>query len=287
MGTQQFFLKWNNHCSNMVTIFDQLLMNEALVDVTLACEGLSLKAHKIILSASSPFFQTLFLENPCKHPIVIMKDMKYAELKAVIDFIYKGEVNISHHQLPGLLKIAKELNIKGLMDMSDDTERLPQKSDAENAADKSESILPISVESNYEEFLPRIRKKRKGRRKKNCNSSCSDSEIGQYEIQNFPEIMEEILPESSSNPEHLKASDYHDFSYQSTSQDMYPPSYCQQNEICVYKDEISQDFKESVDEHSNHSESSIITDKKPECQEDTQEQMDSSAECESIVTQIY
>ncbi|XP_067139408.1 jerky protein homolog isoform X3 [Centruroides vittatus] len=92
--------------------------------------------------------------------------------------------------------------------------------------------------------------------------------------------MEEILPESSSNSDQqLKASDYHDFSYQSTSQDMYPSSYCQQNEICVYKDEISQDFKESVDEHSNHSESSI-TDKKPECQEDTQEQMDSSAECE-------
>ncbi|XP_067139410.1 tigger transposable element-derived protein 4-like isoform X4 [Centruroides vittatus] len=97
--------------------------------------------------------------------------------------------------------------------------------------------------------------------------------------------MEEILPESSSNSDQqLKASDYHDFSYQSTSQDMYPSSYCQQNEICVYKDEISQDFKESVDEHSNHSESSI-TDKKPECQEDTQEQMDSSAECERSSSQ--
>lgn len=37
--------------------------------------------------------QTLFQTNPCKHPIVFLKDVKGQELEALIEFIYKGEVS--------------------------------------------------------------------------------------------------------------------------------------------------------------------------------------------------
>lgn len=94
-ASQQFCLKWNNHQSNLITVFDDLLSNQDYVDVTLACEGHNIKAHKMVLSACSPFFQDLFKNNPCKHPIVIMKDMKYTDLKAIVRFMYKGEVNVS------------------------------------------------------------------------------------------------------------------------------------------------------------------------------------------------
>lgn len=102
----------------MLQVFESLLSTEALVDVTLACDGLSLKAHKMVLSACSPFFQSLFLENPCKHPIVIMKDMRYCDLKAIIDFMYRGEVNVSHDQLSALLKTAETLKVKGLAEVT-------------------------------------------------------------------------------------------------------------------------------------------------------------------------
>ncbi|XP_077555476.1 uncharacterized protein LOC144169907 isoform X14 [Haemaphysalis longicornis] len=118
MGSQQFCLKWNNHQSNMLAVFEQLLSNEALVDVTLACEGLSLKAHKMVLSACSPFFQALFVENPCKHPIVILKDMRYMDLKAIVEFMYRGEVNVSQDQLSALLKTAETLKVKGLAEVT-------------------------------------------------------------------------------------------------------------------------------------------------------------------------
>ena len=42
-------------------------------DVTIACEGGSIKCHKIVLSASSVYFEKLFLENTCEHPIVFLK----------------------------------------------------------------------------------------------------------------------------------------------------------------------------------------------------------------------
>lgn len=55
--SQRFCLRWNNHQSNLLAVFDQLLTSEAFVDVTLAVEGQMLRAHKMVLSACSPYFQ--------------------------------------------------------------------------------------------------------------------------------------------------------------------------------------------------------------------------------------
>nr|XP_034839532.1 protein bric-a-brac 1-like [Maniola hyperantus] len=115
---QQFCLRWNNYQANLATCFDQLLQTESFVDVTLACEGRSLKAHKVVLSACSPYFQTLFMDNPCRHPIIIMRDIKYCDLKAVVDFMYRGEINVSQDQITALLKVAEMLKIRGLTDVS-------------------------------------------------------------------------------------------------------------------------------------------------------------------------
>lgn len=58
-GQQQFNLRWNNHTNNILEVFTEQLNNEALVDVTISCEGQYLKAHKMILSACSPYFQVI------------------------------------------------------------------------------------------------------------------------------------------------------------------------------------------------------------------------------------
>lgn len=115
---QQFCLRWNNYQSNLTNVFDQLLQSESFVDVTLACDGHSVKAHKMVLSACSPYFQSLFFENPCQHPIVIMRDIKWPELKAVVEFMYKGEINVSQEQIGPLLKVAESLKIRGLADVN-------------------------------------------------------------------------------------------------------------------------------------------------------------------------
>lgn len=58
-------------------------------------------------------FQTLFSINPCQHPIVILKDVKFTDLQVIIDFMYYGEVSVSQEQLPHILKTAEMLKIKG------------------------------------------------------------------------------------------------------------------------------------------------------------------------------
>ncbi|XP_077555459.1 uncharacterized protein LOC144169905 isoform X1 [Haemaphysalis longicornis] len=150
MGSQQFCLKWKSHYSNLLSALDQLLFSESFTDVTLACEGFSLKAHKAVLSACSPFFQNLFAENQCQHPIVILKDFKFNELRAIVDFMYHGEVNVSREQLASLLKAAEALQVKGLTDLTSDTpelvEQLPSLASSEvrasNIVDSASTTLP-------------------------------------------------------------------------------------------------------------------------------------------------
>lgn len=112
--TEQFSLRWNNFHSNLTTGFHDLLEAEDLVDVTLAAEGQFLQAHKIVLSVCSPYFKQLFKVNPCKHPIVILKDVGHSDLKDILEFMYLGEVNVLRENLTTFLKTAELLQVKGL-----------------------------------------------------------------------------------------------------------------------------------------------------------------------------
>lgn len=56
----------------------------------------------------------MFQENPSKHPIIILKDVPFCHLQAILEFMYAGEVNVSQDQLPAFLKTAERLKVKGL-----------------------------------------------------------------------------------------------------------------------------------------------------------------------------
>lgn len=128
---QQFCLRWNNHPTNLTGVLTSLLQREALCDVTLACEGetvkvsvltlnvficthrthIHLQAHQTILSACSPYFETIFLQNQHPHPIIYLKDVRYSEMRSLLDFMYKGEVNVGQSSLPMFLKTAESLQV--------------------------------------------------------------------------------------------------------------------------------------------------------------------------------
>lgn len=141
---QQFCLRWNNYQSNLTNVFDQLLQSEAFVDVTLACDGHSVKAHKMVLSACSPYFQTLFFENPCRHPIVILKDIKWPELKAAVEFMYRGEINVLQEQIGPLLKVAETLKIRGLADVNNEMDHNPASVSEQSRGSPVDSIMTPS-----------------------------------------------------------------------------------------------------------------------------------------------
>lgn len=76
--------------------------------------------QQMVLSACSPYFQALFVNHPEKHPIVILKDVPYADMKSLLDFMYRGEVSVDQDRLSAFLRVAESLRIKGLTEVNDD-----------------------------------------------------------------------------------------------------------------------------------------------------------------------
>ncbi|KAL4706574.1 hypothetical protein ACJJTC_015772 [Scirpophaga incertulas] len=155
----QFCLRWNNFQTNIVTALDSLKCSEDLVDVTLTCEGRNIKAHKVILSACSPYFRNVFKENPCQHPVIILKDVSADDIVSLLSYMYQGEVFIEESKLPSFLHTAALLQVKGLTGVTQQKDNFT----TPNTSNKLYTQLTISSKSftNHKETkLPALKKRR-------------------------------------------------------------------------------------------------------------------------------
>jgi len=111
---EKFCLRWNDFENNISSSFRELREDKDFFDVTLACEDNQLQAHKVILSACSPFFRSVLKRNPHQHPLLYLKGVRYESVLAVLNFMYHGEVNVAQEELNTFLSVAEDLKVKGL-----------------------------------------------------------------------------------------------------------------------------------------------------------------------------
>ena len=117
--SEKLCVQWNDFKENIFTSFGSLRDDKDFSDVTLVCDdGKQLSAHRLILAASSPFFQDILRKNKHAHPIIYMRGVKSDDLKDVVDFLYFGETNLYQENLDSFLALADELQLKGLMGRS-------------------------------------------------------------------------------------------------------------------------------------------------------------------------
>ncbi|XP_064093114.1 longitudinals lacking protein, isoforms H/M/V-like isoform X16 [Macrobrachium nipponense] len=114
MASGLLSLKWNNHRSTFFHVLSTVRSKESYCDVTLACDGKFYPVHKLVLSTCSDYFERMFERTNCKHPIIVLKDIRHEELEALLNYMYVGEVNVLQNELAGLIKAAECLMIKGL-----------------------------------------------------------------------------------------------------------------------------------------------------------------------------
>ncbi|XP_075990574.1 uncharacterized protein LOC142986159 isoform X1 [Anticarsia gemmatalis] len=209
--SQQYSLRWNNHQPNFISMFTTLLNTQTLVDVTLAADGKQLLAHKVVLSACSTYFQSLFVDNPSPHPIVILKDVTYADLRTMVDFMYCGEVNVTEEQLPKVLDTAKLLKIKGLTEMPDSTSLTRSQGTSSEFHSQGDSMdsrghSPAASPSN----------KRRRRRKSSTGSTSLNMVGEENRSETSAQTVEAIT--LSSLPQQRRVREYHEIRTIDTSQ---------------------------------------------------------------------
>lgn len=156
---ENFCLRWNDYEKKYAETFRTLREDVHFADVTLACEGHTVKAHRIILCACSSYFQNILKSiDSAKHPVLLLSDVRLGDMTALMDFIYFGQVNITQDSLQSFLKVADKLKIKGLCERGTlipegppfhNTITIPMKDDKKN---NNGSILP---HTNFDTLLPR------------------------------------------------------------------------------------------------------------------------------------
>ena len=115
MGThEKFCLRWNDFESNISVAFREIREEKDFFDCTLSIGTRQIQAHKLILSACSPFFRSILRQNPHQHPLLYLKGVEFTDLQAVLNFMYHGEVNVAQEELNSFLAVAEDLQVKGL-----------------------------------------------------------------------------------------------------------------------------------------------------------------------------
>ena len=142
-SSDKFCLKWDNFQTNTTSSFGRMRKDQHFSDITLVSGDGDQKidAHKVILAGSSEFFSKLLKLNSHPHPILYMRGINNVQLNAVVDFIYHGEVDICQEDLDTFLKLAEELELKGLK-VSEPEKQQPIQAHKEGKVLQSRSYLP-------------------------------------------------------------------------------------------------------------------------------------------------
>jgi len=112
---EEYLLSKNNYGSSIQKSFRKMFSDTEFSDVTLVCEEeVSLRAHKIVLAGSSPFFARILGKNPHPNPLVYLRGLQASDLRAVLQFIYLGETSLAKDQVPSFLAAGRDLEVEGL-----------------------------------------------------------------------------------------------------------------------------------------------------------------------------
>jgi len=150
-SSEKFCLRWNDFESNISVAFREIREEKDFFDCTLSCGSRQIQAHKLILSACSPFFRSILRQNPHQHPLLYLKGVEFTDLQAVLNFMYHGEVNVAQEELNSFLSVAEDLKVKGLTqnnsEVSTNNEQSkPQKTKAEPISVPSSRPRPTNTE---------------------------------------------------------------------------------------------------------------------------------------------
>ena len=113
----------SEYIQNQSKFYSDLLENQELTDVTLACDGYQVGVHRTVLSASSFFFREVIKNSKHQNPFIYLKSVSQENLYSLLHFIYAGEATVQTDNLETLVEIGNELKVIGLMEDSQEVNK--------------------------------------------------------------------------------------------------------------------------------------------------------------------
>ena len=99
------------------TVLSDIFEEKRFSDVTLVSDDqIPFQAHKFVLSAFSPVFKNIFLNNLHSHPLIFLRGVNHQELNSILKFMYFGKASI-FQDLRRFAQLAKDLQIKSLAEV--------------------------------------------------------------------------------------------------------------------------------------------------------------------------
>jgi len=190
MSSEKFCLRWNDFEKNISSAFRDIRDDKEFFDITIACEDEQLQAHKVILSACSPFFKSVLRRNQHQHPLLYLKGVSFKDMESVLNFMYHGEVNVAQDDLNSFLQVAEDLRVKGLTqnNSANAVNETKKPMDISKSEPRSELIRPRPTEYEQNPTLKRLRP----------NPPAAPRILPQSRAQQ--DDIEEILPVVKSEP---------------------------------------------------------------------------------------
>ena len=144
-SSDMFKVKLAEFQKNAGNFIQNLLEDENLNDVTLVShDEQQIDAHRIVLGSTSGFFKRLFSKNSInRHPLVYLRGINYKELKAIVTYIYKGEVEIQKEDMESFFQAGLDLEVLGLKDMADFSQKPGELSMLHKKLNLEQKILEI------------------------------------------------------------------------------------------------------------------------------------------------
>ena len=117
---EKFNISWHTYEVHLKEMLQEMFMSPNFSDVTIVCDDQKkIKAHRNVLSASSPIFKNILQQHgeESKHPIIYLRGIQHSEMESIMQFVYYGQATFYQERINELLAVAKNLEIKGLSDV--------------------------------------------------------------------------------------------------------------------------------------------------------------------------